>query len=133
MNNAWIGLYNSRLIIMLCDNSTSSTDMSELSTNNIISNNEQDIPTMRVPTQPVYVTTNNQQQQPISLRQRSRSEDMISSRDLSIGQTTNLDDDNNDYNDDNFWLSISTAFCESFPSRQTTLAIEDSDLNWKNP
>jgi hypothetical protein len=75
--------------------STSSSDISELPTNNILSNNENDIPIMRVPTQPVYVTLNNQQQQqqqPMSLRQRSRSEDMLSSREFSIGQTTNLDE-----------------------------------------
>jgi hypothetical protein len=72
-------------------NSTSS-DMPELSANNIHSNNESDIPIMRVPTQPIYFTSNNQQQQPINLRQRSRSEHMLSSRDLSIGHTTNLDE-----------------------------------------
>jgi hypothetical protein len=68
--------------------------MSEVSTNNILSNNEQDIPPMRVPLQPVYVTTNNHQppQQPISARQRSRSADMLSTKDLSIGHTTNLDE-----------------------------------------
>ncbi len=54
---------------------------------------EHNIPDMRVPAQPIYVTSNNlQQPQPLSVRQRSRSEDMLSSRDLSIGQTTNLDD-----------------------------------------
>lgn len=51
--------------------------------------NEQDIPVMRVPTQPIYLTSNNQ---PLTLRQRSRSEDMLTSKDLIIGQTTNLDD-----------------------------------------
>jgi len=71
---------------------STASDMSELSTNNILPNNESDIPIMRVPTQPIYVTSNNQQQQQINLRQRSRSEDMLSSRDLSIGQTTNLDE-----------------------------------------
>ncbi|CAM4937193.1 unnamed protein product [Rotaria socialis] len=70
----------------------SSNEMSDLSaTNNLISSNEFDIPTMRVPAQPVYVTSNNQQQ-PTGFRQRSRSEDMLSSRDLQICQTTNLDD-----------------------------------------
>jgi hypothetical protein len=44
---------------------------------------------MRVPAQPIYVTSNNQ---PLSLRQRSRSEDMLSSKDLVVGQTTNLDE-----------------------------------------
>jgi hypothetical protein len=72
--------------------STSSSDMSESSPNNIQSNNEHNIPTMRVPTQPVYVTTHNQQS--INIRQRSRSEDMLSSKDLSIGETTNIDDNN---------------------------------------
>jgi hypothetical protein len=62
----------------------SSNELSDLSTTN-----EQDIPVMRVPTQPIYVTSNNQ---PLTLRQRSRSEDMLSSKDLVIGQTTNLDD-----------------------------------------
>jgi hypothetical protein len=61
----------------------SSNDPSEMNTN------ESDISVMRVPTQPIYLTSNNQ---PLSLRQRSRSEDMLSSRDLTIGQTTNLDD-----------------------------------------
>ncbi|CAF3229974.1 unnamed protein product [Rotaria sp. Silwood2] len=79
--------------------STSSSDMSELSTNNMISNNEHDIPIMRVPTQPIYVTSNNhqqqQQQQPISARQRSHSEDMLSSRDVSMNEITNLDNNNN--------------------------------------
>ncbi|CAF3707147.1 unnamed protein product [Rotaria sordida] len=84
--------------------STSSSDMSELSTNNMISNNEHDIPIMRVPTQPIYVTSNNhqqqqqQQQQPISLRQRSHSEDMLSSRDISMDEITNLDNNNNNIN-----------------------------------
>jgi hypothetical protein len=62
-----------------------SNELSDLSTNN----NEQDISVMHVPTQPIYLTSNNQ---PLSLRQRSRSEDMLSSKDLTIGQTTNLDD-----------------------------------------
>ena len=40
-----------------------------------------------------------QPQQPLSYRQRSRSEDMLSSRDLAIGQTTDLDySDNNNNN-----------------------------------
>ncbi|CAF1146701.1 unnamed protein product [Adineta steineri] len=74
---------------------SSSTDMS--TANNMNSTNENNIPVMRVPAQPIYVTSNNQQQQqqqlqPLSLRQRSRSEDMLTSRDLVIGQTTNLDD-----------------------------------------
>jgi hypothetical protein len=62
------------------------------STNNLVSTNEHDIPAMRVPAQPIYVTSNNQEPQPLSFRQRSRSEDMLSSRDLTIGQTTDLDD-----------------------------------------
>ncbi|CAM4776618.1 unnamed protein product [Rotaria magnacalcarata] len=70
----------------------SSNEMSDLSaTNNPISSNEFDIPTMRVPAQPVYVTSNNHQQ-PTGFRQRSHSEDMLSSRDLQICRTTNLDD-----------------------------------------
>jgi hypothetical protein len=72
--------------------STSSADMADLSPHNINPNNENDIPIMRVPAQPIYVSSNNQPQQPINVRQRSRSEDMLSSRDLCIGQTTNLDD-----------------------------------------
>jgi hypothetical protein len=55
----------------------------------VMNNNESDVSVMRAPTQPIYLTSNNQ---PLSLRQRSRSEDMLSSRDLIIGQTTNLDD-----------------------------------------
>ena len=76
--------------------STSNGDMSDLSTNHIHSNNEQDIPILRVPAQPIYVTSNTQQQQQQgnNFRQRSRSEDMLSSRELSIGQTTNLDENN---------------------------------------
>ncbi|CAF3610328.1 unnamed protein product [Rotaria sordida] len=80
----------------------SSNDTSDLSTtNNFISSGEHDLPVVRAPTQSVYVTSNNQQQQqlqqlqqkqPIHIRQRSRSEDMLTSRDLAIGQTTNLDD-----------------------------------------
>jgi hypothetical protein len=70
--------------------STSSSDLAELSPNNTLVTNDQDIPVMRVPIQPVYVTSNNHPQ--TSFRQRSRSEDMLSSRDLSIGQTANLDD-----------------------------------------
>jgi len=62
----------------------SSNELSDISTTN-----EQDIPVMHVPSQPIYVTSNNQ---PLSLRQRSRSEDMLTSKDLTIGQTTNLDD-----------------------------------------
>jgi hypothetical protein len=62
----------------------SSNELSDVSTTN-----EQDISVMRVPTQPIYLTSNNQ---PLSLRQRSRSEDMLTSKDLTIGQTTNLDD-----------------------------------------
>ena len=64
----------------------SSNDLSDLPP----PSNEHEIPVMRVPAQPIYVTSNNQQ--PLSLRQRSRSEDMLASRDLTIGQTTNLDD-----------------------------------------
>ena len=59
---------------------------------NRIATNEQNIPVLRVPAQPIYLTSNNQEQQPLSLRQRSRSEDMLSSRDLVVGQTTNLDE-----------------------------------------
>jgi hypothetical protein len=59
-------------------------------TTDLVTTNEQEIPVMRVPAQPIYVTSNDPQ--PLSLRQRSRSEDMLSSRDLTIGQTTNLDD-----------------------------------------
>ena len=55
--------------------------------------NEHNIPIMHVPTQAVYDISNShhQQQQPTSLRQRSRSEDVLASRDLTIGQTTNVD------------------------------------------
>lgn len=71
--------------------STSSSDMSELPLNN----QDQSIPVMRVPTQPIYVTSSNQQQpSTINLRQRSRSEDMLSTRELSLGQTTNFDEQN---------------------------------------
>jgi hypothetical protein len=59
----------------------------------INSTTEHDVPTIRVPTYPVYSQSNNQQH-PISFRQRSRSEDMLSSRDLSVGQITTLDNDN---------------------------------------
>jgi len=59
----------------------------------INSTTEHDVPTIRVPTYPVYSQSNNQQQ-PISFRQRSRSEDMLSSRDISGGQITTLDNDN---------------------------------------
>ncbi|CAF1512856.1 unnamed protein product [Rotaria sp. Silwood1] len=79
--------------------SASSSDMSELSPNNMNLNNEHDIPIMRVPTQPIYVTSNNQQQQqqqqPITVRQRSHSEDMLSSRDISMNETINLDNNTN--------------------------------------
>ena len=51
--------------------------------------NESDTSVVRAPTQAIYVTSSNQ---PLSFRQRSRSEDMLSSRDLMIGQTTNLDE-----------------------------------------
>lgn len=57
---------------------------------------DQHIPAMRVPAQPIYVTSNNlshhQEMQPLSLRQRSRSEDMLASRELALGPSTNLDD-----------------------------------------
>lgn len=60
-------------------------------TDSMVSNqpNEFDTSIARAPTQPIYLTSTNQ---PLSFRQRSRSEDMLSSRDLTIGQTTNLDD-----------------------------------------
>jgi len=71
--------------------STSSTDnMSDLPPMN---NQDQSIPVMRVPTQPIYVTSTNQPST-INFRQRSRSEDMLSSRELALGQTTNLDEQN---------------------------------------
>ncbi|CAF0802429.1 unnamed protein product [Rotaria sp. Silwood1] len=72
----------------------SSNEISDLSTtNNLMSSSEHDLPITYVPTQSIYVTSNNQQQkQPSNIRQRSRSEDMLTSRDLTIGQTTNLDD-----------------------------------------
>ncbi|UJR15369.1 hypothetical protein I4U23_002317 [Adineta vaga] len=77
-----------------------SADPPELSTSHNFNRiTEQNIPVMRVPAQPIYVTSSNlsekqdqQQQQPLSLRQRSRSEDMLASKDLTIGQTTNLDE-----------------------------------------
>ena len=73
-----------------------STDSTERST---ATSNEQNIPVMRVSTQPMQELAA-QQQQPLSYRQRSRSEDMLSSRDLAIGQTTDLDysDDSNNNN-----------------------------------
>ncbi|CAF4651154.1 unnamed protein product, partial [Rotaria magnacalcarata] len=62
--------------------------MSEPSTNSQNSNNDHDIPIMRVPAQPIYVTSNNHHQpQPSgSLRQRAHSEDMLSSRDITINE-----------------------------------------------
>ena len=63
----------------------SSNELTETST----VHNEQDLAVTHTPAQPIYLTSNNQ---PLSLRQRSRSEDMLSSRDLTIGQTTNLDE-----------------------------------------
>ena len=51
---------------------------------------EQQIIGARVPAQPLHTSVNSYSQ-PISFRQRSRSEDMLASRDLSIGQTTDLD------------------------------------------
>ncbi|CAM4740130.1 unnamed protein product [Rotaria magnacalcarata] len=76
--------------------STSSADMSEPSTNSQNSNNDHDIPIMRVPAQPIYVTSNNHHQpQPSgSLRQRAHSEDMLSSRDITINEITNPDMNN---------------------------------------
>ena len=50
---------------------------------------EQDLSVVRSIAQPIYLTSANQ---PLSFRQRSRSEDMLSSKDLSLGQTTNLDE-----------------------------------------
>ena len=64
----------------------SSNDPSDVS---VMNNNESDSSVIRAPTQPIYLTSTNQ---PLSLRQRSRSEDMLASKDLTIGQTTNLDD-----------------------------------------
>ncbi|CAF0997059.1 unnamed protein product [Adineta ricciae] len=78
-----------------------SADPSDISTTtNFSTMAEQNIPVMRVPAQPIYVTSNSlsqaheqqQQQQPLSQRQRSRSEDMLATKDLVIGQTTNLDE-----------------------------------------
>ena len=74
--------------------SASSADMSETSTSSMISSTEHEIPIMRVPAQPIYVTSNTQQQDLISLRQRSQSEDMLASKDLSIYQMENLDSNN---------------------------------------
>ena len=71
--------------------STSSTDMSEAAS----ANHDPDIPILRVPTQPVYVTSN-PPQPPISFRQRSRSEDMLASRELSLSQENNLDEQQTD-------------------------------------
>ena len=66
----------------------SSNDLADSSISN--QPNEFDGSMVRAPpTQPIYLTSTNQ---PLSFRQRSRSEDMLSSRDLTIGQTTNLDD-----------------------------------------
>ena len=59
----------------------------------ITSNDEQNMPPVRLSTQPMYNTSNNHQA-PLSLRQRSRSEDMLSSKELSLGPTANLDDNN---------------------------------------
>jgi hypothetical protein len=80
---------------------------------------------MRVPTQPVYVTSNNQQQQ-INLRQRSRSEDMLSSRDLSIGQTTNLDEN------DPSQLQRNYSSNEVQQQEQETLSTNETDLQLPN-
>lgn len=68
---------------LLSDPATSS------STGDMHPNGDPRIPVMRLPAQPVYVTSNNQ---PMSFRQRSRSEDMFSSKDLSVGQTSDFDD-----------------------------------------
>ena len=65
----------------------SSTELAEVS-------NEQQISGVRVPAQPLHTSVNSYSQ-PISFRQRSRSEDMLASRDLSIGQTTDLDQTHN--------------------------------------
>lgn len=70
--------------------STSSTDMSEAASNPIPPNNDSDIPILRVPAQPVYVMSN--PQPPMSFRQRSRSEDMLASRELTLSQENNLDE-----------------------------------------
>lgn len=68
-----------------------STDMSEVTPSQILTNNDPDIPILRVPPQPVYVTSN-PQPPPISFRQRSRSEDMLASRELSLSQEGHSDD-----------------------------------------
>lgn len=67
-----------------------SADMSEVAPHQILTNTDPNIPILRVPPQPVYVTTN--PQPPMSFRQRSRSEDMLASRELSLSQEGNSDD-----------------------------------------
>lgn len=71
---------------------SSSSDMPEPSLNNVMSDTEHDIPIMRVPTQPIYVTSTNQPS--ISLRQRSHSEDILSSREVCLNEIMNPDDTN---------------------------------------
>lgn len=73
--------------------STSSNDMSEPSSKNIMPNNDEEIPIMRVPAQPIYVTSTNHHpfQPTASVRQRSHSEDMLSSRELSVTEIKNPD------------------------------------------
>ena len=105
----------------------STSDMPELFTGNINSNIEHNIPTMRVPIQPVYVQSNNQQQ-PISFRQRSRSEDMLSSRDLPNGQITNLDDNDTSQLQRNHSSTEFPQQNEITSSNEITLNEPDSQL-----
>ncbi|CAF0953181.1 unnamed protein product, partial [Didymodactylos carnosus] len=94
---------------------------------------ERDIPVLRVPTHPVYVSSSQQQQQqqptsqeersqPIiqnsSLRQRSRSEDMLSTKqlELTIGQTSNIDLDNE--NDSSHEIQKTTSSSVNNDERQ---------------
>ena len=87
-----LSMGNGRVSHMPIQPRGSSTDMLDL-TNSTLSNDEQNMPPpVRLPTQPMYTASNTNHQAPLSLRQRSRSEDMLSSKELSLGPTANLDD-----------------------------------------
>lgn len=88
-----------------------STDSTDLSTS---TSNE---PSMRVATQPMQDLA----PQPLSYRQRSRSEDMLSSRDLAIGQTTDLDYSDNNNNNNSSSSSNSAQLQRNRSSHQIAL------------
>ena len=76
--------------------SASSHPMSDFaassSAGNMNPNGDHRVPTMRVPAQPISVPSANPTAPATSFRQRSRSEDMFSSKDLSLGPTSDFDD-----------------------------------------